>query len=177
MGTACGSRPVGRCFLKPANSGSADCIGYAAGVFDLFHVGHVRLLQSARALCDRLVVGVSTDELASQKMRPPIIRFEDRLEVVRSCRHVDAAIPQEAMNKFETWKQLKFNILFVGNDWFNTAKWDDYERQLKTVGVRIVYLPYTRGRSSTTVNELIESERARITPMRGSGPRTGDKNE
>ena len=69
-------------------------IGYTAGVFDLFHVGHLNMLKNAKAMCDKLIVGVTTDELVSYKHKKAVIPFEERLEIVRNIKFVDAAIPQ-----------------------------------------------------------------------------------
>jgi len=134
-------------------------IGYTTGVFDLFHIGHLNLLKNAKGMCDKLIVGVTTDELVSYKNKRAVIPFEERLEIVRSIKYVDAAIPQENMNKFEAWQKLKFDVMFVGDDWFNTPKWQEFEKQFKEVGVRIVYFPYTKGTSSTLLNETLKKLR------------------
>jgi len=134
-------------------------IGYTTGVFDLFHIGHLNLLKNAKGMCDKLIVGVTTDELVSYKNKKAVIPFEERLEIVRSIKYVDAAIPQENMNKFEAWQKLKFDIMFVGDDWFNTPKWQEFEKQFREVGVRIVYFPYTKGTSSTLINETLKKLR------------------
>lgn len=130
-------------------------IGYTTGVFDLFHIGHLNMLKNAKAMCDKLIVGVTTDELVSYKNKRAVIPFEERLEIVRSIKYVDAAIAQESMDKFEAWKKLKFDIMFVGDDWYNTEKWNSYEKQFQEVGVRIVYFPYYKGTSSTLINETL----------------------
>ncbi len=130
-------------------------IGYTAGVYDLFHIGHLNLLRNAKAMCDKLIVAVSTDELVSYKFKKAVIPCAERMEIVRSIRYVDAVIPQETMDKFEMWKKLKFDIMFVGDDWYQTEKWQDIERQFTEVGVRIVYFPYTKGTSSTLLNEVL----------------------
>jgi glycerol-3-phosphate cytidylyltransferase len=134
-------------------------IGYTTGVFDLFHIGHLNLLRNARALCDKLIVGVSTDELVSYKLKRAVIPFSERLEIVRGLRCVDAAIPQETMDKFAMWEKLKFDIMFVGDDWYKTEKWQEYEARFAAVGVRIVYFPYTQGTSSSLINEVLEGLR------------------
>lgn len=130
-------------------------IGYTAGVFDLFHIGHLKLLQNARALCDKLIVGVTTDDLVAYKFKRAVIPFAERMEIVRSIRYVDAVIPQETMDKYESWKKLKFDIMFVGDDWYNTEKWQQLDEQFTRAGVRIVYFPYTKGTSSTLLNDVL----------------------
>lgn len=130
-------------------------IGYTTGVFDLFHIGHLTLLRNARSMCDRLIVGVSTDELVSYKNKRAVIPFQERLEIVQSIKYVDAAIPQENMDKYAMWEKLRFDVMFVGDDWFNTEKWRDLEKRFAEVKVRIVYFPYTKGTSSTLINEVL----------------------
>jgi len=134
-------------------------IGYTTGVFDLFHIGHLNLLRNARALCDKLVVGVTTDELVSYKHKRSVISFAERLEIVRSCRYVDAVVPQETLDKFAAWEKLRFDVMFVGDDWFKNPRWQSIERQFGEVGVKIVYFPYTKGTSSTLINEVLEKLR------------------
>lgn len=130
-------------------------IGYTTGVYDLFHVGHLNLLRNARAMCDKLIVGVSTDELVAYKFKKAVIPFTERMEIVRSIRYVDAVVPQESMDKLETWNKLKFDVMFVGDDWYQTDRWKDLEQQFKEVGVRVVYFPYTKGTSSSLVNDAL----------------------
>ena len=131
-------------------------IGYTTGVFDLFHIGHLIMLKNAKSLCDKLIVGVTTDELVSYKNKNPVIPFEERLEIVRSIKYVDAAIPQYSMDKFDAWNKLKFDVMFVGDDWYNTSKWIEFEKQFKEVGVKIIYFPYTKGTSSTIINQTLQ---------------------
>tara|TARA_B110000211_G_scaffold164576_1_gene185779 strand:- start:13595 stop:14014 length:420 start_codon:yes stop_codon:yes gene_type:complete len=130
-------------------------LGYTTGVFDLFHVGHVNLLRNAKGMCDKLVVGVTTDELVSYKNKKSVISFEERMEVVRSCRYVDAVIPQEDMDKYTQWQKVKFDVMFVGDDWFKSEKWQAIDQQFKEEGVRVVYFPYTKGTSSTLINNVL----------------------
>jgi glycerol-3-phosphate cytidylyltransferase len=135
-------------------------IGYTSGVFDLFHVGHVNILRNAKAMCDRLVVGVSVDKLVSYKGKNSVISFDERIEVVRSCRYVDLAVPQETLDKIDAWKRYRFNIMFVGDDWYKTEKWSDFESEFSRVGVRIIYFPYTNTTSSSLINETLNSLRS-----------------
>lgn len=137
-------------------------IGYTTGVFDLFHIGHLNMLKNASALCDKLIVGVTTDELVSYKNKRSVIPFEERLEIVRNIKYVDAAIPQTDMDKFAMWNRLKFDIMFVGDDWYGTPKWKDIEKQFNEVGVKIVYFPYTQGTSSTILNATLEKLRREV---------------
>lgn len=134
-------------------------IGYTSGVYDLFHIGHLNLLRNAKGMCDKLIVGVTTDELVSYKNKKAVIPFHERMEIVRSSRYVDSVVPQENMNKFEMWKKLKFDVMFVGDDWYASEKWEELEKQFKEVGVRIVFFPYTKGTSSTLLNETLKKLR------------------
>lgn len=131
-------------------------IGYTSGVYDLFHVGHLNLLRNANGMCDKLIVGVTTDELVSYKNKKAVIPYNERMEIVRANRYVDSVVPQENMDKFEMWRKLKFDVMFVGDDWFDTPKWEEIEKKFKEVGVRIVYFPYTKGTSSTILNETLK---------------------
>ena len=98
-------------------------VGYTTGVFDMFHVGHLNILRKAKEQCDYLIVGVSTDELVREyKNKTPIIPFEERSEIVRSIDCVDKVIPQVNRDKYEAWKELKFDVMFVGDDWKGTEK-------------------------------------------------------
>ena len=134
-------------------------IGYTSGVYDLFHIGHLNLLRNAKGMCDKLVVGVTTDELVSYKLKKAVIPHNERMEIVRSNRYVDSVVPQEDMDKFEMWKKLKFDVMFVGDDWYNSDKWEDLEKKFKEVGVRIIFFPYTKGTSSTLLTQTLKKLR------------------
>ncbi|MEO9811123.1 MULTISPECIES: adenylyltransferase/cytidyltransferase family protein [Marinobacter] len=134
-------------------------IGYTTGVFDLFHVGHVNILRNAKAMCDRLIVGVTIDDLVSYKNKKAIIPFEERIEIVRSSKYVDLAVPQNSMDKMDAYNRYKFNIMFVGDDWYKTGKWEDYEKKLINEGVKIIYFPYTSTTSSTLINDTLKNLR------------------
>ena len=134
-------------------------IGYTTGVYDLFHIGHLNLLKNAKGMCDKLIVGVTVDELVAYKGKQAMIPFEDRIEIVRSIKYVDAAVPQYDMDKFAACKKLGAKFLFVGDDWYGTEKWKEYEKQFEAEGIKIVYFPYTKGVSSTKINEALNAVR------------------
>ena len=131
-------------------------IGYTTGVFDLFHKGHVNFLKAAKKFCDFLIVGVTTDELAKQeKIKTPIINLEDRIDVLSACKYVDLAIPHNNSDKIQMWYRLKYEILLIGDDWYGSPSYNVFEEQLKEKGVKLIYIPYTRGVSTSTIQERI----------------------
>jgi len=126
-------------------------VGYTTGVFDMFHIGHLNILRNAKAMCDKLIVGVSTDELVKEKGKKCKIPFEQRIEIVRNIKFVDLAVPQATTNKRHEWEKLRFNIVFVGDDWFGNKEWNKYESELSKV--QFIYFPYTKGVSSTSLRK------------------------
>lgn len=134
-------------------------IGYTSGVFDLFHIGHLNLLKNAKGMCDKLIVGVTTDDLVQYKGKKSLIPFEDRIEIVRSIKFVDAVVPQSDMDKLTMCKKLGASFLFVGDDWYETDKWKKYEQELNAEGIKIIYFPYTKGISSTKITETLRNSR------------------
>jgi glycerol-3-phosphate cytidylyltransferase len=134
-------------------------IGYTSGVYDLFHIGHLNLLRNAKGMCDKLIVGVTTDELVSYKFKKVVIPHNERMEIVRSIRYVDSVVPQEDMDKFEMWKKLKFDVMFVGDDWYASDKWEELEQKFNEVDVKIIFFPYTKGTSSTLLSQTLKKLR------------------
>lgn len=136
---------------------SSHRIGYTTGVFDLFHVGHLNVLRRAKMNCQYLIVGVTTDELPErEKGKTPIIPFTERMEIVESIKFVDEVIPQVSYDKWEAWNNLKFDVMFVGDDWKGTEKWNRLEREFAEVGVAIMYFPYTTHTSSTKLRDVLD---------------------
>ena len=150
-------------------------IGYTAGVFDLFHVGHLKLLMNAKGMCDKLVVGVTTDDLVLYKGKKAMIPFEDRAEIVRACRYVDLVVPQEDMDKITMCKKLGASYLFVGDDWYGTDKWKAYEKEAEKAGVKIIYFPYTKSISSTKIRETLKQSRGWTTTEDGKSVEEKDE--
>ena len=137
-------------------------IGYTAGGFDLFHIGHLNILKKAKACCDYLIVGISTDELVEHdKNKRPIIPFKDRCEIVKAIRYVDEVVPQVDKDKLGAYLRMekRFHKMFVGDDWKGTAKWNKIEAEMADVGVKLVYFPYTKGTSSTLINQTLNNLR------------------
>jgi glycerol-3-phosphate cytidylyltransferase len=131
--------------------------GYTTGIYDLFHVGHLNILKYARTGCDRLIVGVTTDELAFKlKGRKPIIPFGERIEIIRSLRFVDEAVAEDSDDKFQAWEKLRFDVVFKGDDWKGSDKWNKLQERFKTVGVEVVFFPYTQSTSSTIIRSILE---------------------
>ena len=131
-------------------------IGYTTGVFDLFHIGHLNILKRASLECDHLIVGVTTDELCvSAKNQKPFIPFQERMDLVEAVKYVDEVVPQTSYNKIEAWNNLKFDKMFVGDDWKGTDQWNKIEDEFAQFGVEIIYFPYTTHTSSTILRKIL----------------------
>ena len=133
-------------------------IGYTTGTFDLFHVGHLNILKRSKDLCEYLIVGVSTDEVVEgYKHKTPVIPFKERAAIVEAIRYVDKVVPQTSMDKYTAWRDLKFDVMFHGDDWKGSDLYNDYEEQLKRVGVDIVFIPHTKGVSSSIIRDEVKN--------------------
>lgn len=134
-------------------------IGYTAGVYDMFHIGHLNVIRNAKELCDFLIVAVSTDELVQNyKHKTPIISFENRKKIVEAIKYVDLVVPQIDMDKKSAAISNQADVMFVGDDWKGTEKWNTIERTLKEVGIDVVYLPHTDGISSTMLRDILKQK-------------------
>ena len=135
-------------------------VGYVPGVYDLFHIGHLNLIRRAKDLCDYLIVGVLTDELVEfYKGKRPYIPFEERLEIISAIRYVDEAVEVNFTNtdKLAAWEQFRFDVHFSGDD--HVDDWKREKKLLEEKGSTIVFLPYTKGISSTQIKALITQEK------------------
>ena len=131
-------------------------VGYASGVFDLFHVGYLNLLRRARLDCDFLFVAVTTDEVAVELTgRRPAVPFDQRLEIVRAQRVVDAAIGKLTTDNRQVWEQLRFHALYKGGDWEDDERGDALEAEFADLPVEIIYFPYTRNTSSERLRAVL----------------------
>lgn len=133
-------------------------LGYTTGVFDMFHIGHLNILRRAKEQCEKLVVGVTTDELCFlRKHKYPIITENDRMAIVEAIRYVDSVVPQSDMEKIRPVKALGADVVFVGSDWKGTDAWNRYEKEFAEVGCAVVYLSHTDGISSSILRKKIET--------------------
>lgn len=130
--------------------------GFTVGTFDMFHVGHLNLFEGAKEYCDYLIVGVHSDEWVMHcKNRPTIIRYEDRAKIVGAIRYVDEVVKNETRSKMEAWEKYHFDVAFIGDDWKGTEVWNRIETELKSVGCDTVYIPYTKGISTTQIRQKL----------------------
>ena len=132
-------------------------IGYTQGVFDMFHIGHLNLLNNAKKQCDTLIVGVNSDKLVNEyKGIVPNINELDRLAIVKNIKSVDDAIIVETLDKVDIYGKVKFDAVFIGDDWKGSIRWQNTEAALEQFGAEVVYLKRTEGVSSTCFREKIK---------------------
>lgn len=146
-------------------------IGYVPGVFDLFHIGHLNLLERAKAQSEYLIAGVLTDELTEYfKSKKPYIPFEERKRIVASIKWVDEVVGVDFSNtvKMDAWKLYHYNAYFSGND--HVKEWERERKELQAVGAEIVFLPYTQSISSTSIkNQIKKSQNRKRLYLFGAG--------
>lgn len=131
-------------------------IGYTQGTYDMFHIGHLNLLRNAKLLCDYLVVGVNSDELVkTYKSKSAIIPLSERMDIVGSIKYVDRVISCDSLDKMVAYSKVHFNRLFIGDDWKGNARWEETGKRMAEIGVELIYLPHTRGTSSTMLRDKL----------------------
>lgn len=134
-------------------------IGYTQGVYDMFHIGHLNLINAAKQNCDYLIVGVNSDTLVqSYKKKTPIINEVYRAEIVRNLKAVDECLIVSTLDKEAILREIKFDAVFIGDDWMGNSRWVETEKILKKYGVDVVFLPHTDGISSTQVRPLFSQK-------------------
>ena len=125
-------------------------IGYTQGTFDMFHIGHLNIIKNAKIQCERLIVGVNSDSLVYEyKQKNPVIKDTDRAEIVRNLKTVDECLIVNTLDKVMLQEHLKFDAIFIGNDWYGNPRWMQTKEDLNKRGVDVVFLPHTDGISST----------------------------
>lgn len=136
-------------------------VGYIAGVFDLFHIGHLNMFKRAKEQCRYLIVGVVSDEgVRLNKQAEPFVPFDERIEMVRSCKYVDEAIklPLDFCGTRDMFKIYHFDVQFSGSDYEHDPAWLAEKEFLEKNGSTMVFFPYTQSTSSTKLKKAIESK-------------------
>lgn len=135
-------------------------IGFTCGVFDLFHVGHLNLLENCKKQCETLIVGVCTDEYVEKvKHKDPVFSQEERFRILSSLKMVDRVeyvSIEEVTDKELAQRIFGFDVLFSGDDWKDTDRYLKTEKEFAKIGVSIEYLPYTKGISTTSIKESLK---------------------
>ncbi|MFV4912939.1 adenylyltransferase/cytidyltransferase family protein [Microbacterium lacticum] len=136
-------------------------IGYAAGAFDLFHIGHLNVLRHAKEQCDFLIAGVVSDDmLRTVKGVDPFVPTVERVAIVRGIRYVDHVHVERVPDKLQVWREVGFTHFFKGDDWRGTEKGARLEHEFAAVGVEVVYFPYTAHTSSTQLRRALDAAAA-----------------
>ena len=136
-------------------------IGYTQGVYDMFHIGHLNLINHAKQYCEFLIVGVNADDLVKEyKHKTPVIPESERVEIVRNIKAVDEAVIAHTLNKKVAFDNYHFDVIFIGDDWKGNPRWEETRREMAELGVDLVFLPHTNGISSTELR-MVEEEKVR----------------
>lgn len=131
-------------------------IGYTQGTFDLFHIGHLNLLEHAKELCDYLIVGVNSDNLVEDyKHKHPIFSEQERAEILLGLSVVDECHIVTTLDKLDAYSKYHFNTIFIGDDWKGNSRWEQTKVDMEQIGVKLVFLPHTGGISTTAITEAI----------------------
>lgn len=135
-------------------------VGYTCGVFDLFHVGHLNLLERCKKMCDVLIVGVCDDTyVCDVKKKKSIINENDRVRIINALKCVDRAELVDIAttdDKMLAYERFRFDVLFSGDDWKGSERYLRTEKQFEPLGVKIEYLPYTQGISTTELKKKMK---------------------
>ena len=129
--------------------------GYTQGVYDMFHIGHLNLLNRAKEYCDYLIVGVNADELVREyKHKTPVINEEDRKTIVANIKAVDECFIAHTLDKEVALEKYHFDAIFIGDDWKGNPRWEQTKIDLEKYGVDLIFLPHTKGVSSTELRPV-----------------------
>lgn len=133
--------------------------GYTQGVYDMFHTGHLNLINRSKEYCDNLIVGVNADALVQRyKHKLPVIPQEERQMIVSNIKAVDSCIIATTLDKVEIWNLIHFDAIFIGDDWKGNERWKQTEIDLAKLGVDVVYLPHTPDISSTLLRGEVQNQ-------------------
>ena len=137
-------------------------VGYTDGTYDMFHVGHLNMIEGAKQYCEHLIVAVHGDEVVKEYKAAPIIGEEDRRRIVAAVKGVDEAVITRFRDKLKLWELYHFDVIFIGDDYKGTERWNQFEKKLKKVGVDVIYLPYTKSISTTEIRRRILEEKSQV---------------
>ena len=125
-------------------------IGFTQGTFDMFHIGHLNLINHAKEYCDYLIVGVNSDALVMEyKNKSPVIPEDERREIVANIKAVDECVITTTLDKVDAWNKYRFDAIFIGDDWKGNDRWERTGAEMEALGAKLVFLPHTDGISST----------------------------
>ncbi len=133
-------------------------VGFTLGCFDILHIGHINLLKKAKTMCDKLIVGVLPDEYLDKNKDYRCFSLQDRVEILSSLKYCDLVVVEETLEKLPLWEKYKFDYLFVGSDWEGDKRYVRWEKELSEIDeadVKVVYLPYTEGVSTSQIADRI----------------------
>ncbi|MDR2782962.1 MAG: adenylyltransferase/cytidyltransferase family protein [Treponema sp.] len=131
--------------------------GFTSGSFDMFHIGHLNLIRGAREQCDKLIIGLNSDEfIYSYKHKYPVIPVKDRKEILKACRYVDDVIIKDIPDNFLVWEKYHYDKLFIGSDYRCSPQYTELDKLLRQVNAEVVILPYTEGISSSILRKKLE---------------------
>lgn len=129
--------------------------GYTQGVYDMFHIGHLNLINNAKKYCDYLIVAVNSDELVKEyKHKKPIISQEQRRYIIENIKAVDEAVVADTLDKIIQLKLYEFDAIFIGDDWRGNPRWETTQKDLANYGVDVIFLPHTDGVCSTELRKV-----------------------
>lgn len=127
-------------------------IGYTQGVFDMFHIGHLNLINRAKEQCEKLIVGVNSDALVKEyKCKTPVVFEAERRLIVENIKAVDQAVIVHSLDKLKMLEKFGFDAVFIGDDWKGNPRWEQTRIDLEPYGVDVIFLPHTKGVSSTVL--------------------------
>ena len=131
-------------------------IGFTAGTFDMFHIGHLNLIKNAKSRCDYLIVGVNSDQLVQEyKGKKVIVPLEERMEIIRSLKYVDEVMQIDSLDKKVSWDIKHYDLLFIGDDWKGNPRWESTRVEMEQYGVQTIFLPHTEGTTSTMLRDKL----------------------
>ena len=134
-------------------------IGFTTGVFDLFHIGHLNLLERCKSMCSYLIVAICDDDYVRNiKHKEPVYPLEERVRIIGALKCVDEVVvinTADVEDKMAALQKYRFDVLFSGDDWKGTERYNRTEQQFAKVGAAIEYLPYTKGVSTTEIKEKL----------------------